>query len=125
NIFAAIHMQEAVARPVPLQCVQDAWHLDLDRLFDACGAKTRALFLNTPGNPTGWIMKPEDMLRVRDFARARGLVLIVGEVYGQFVYDRPRVTSFLEVMEPNEQLIVVNTFSTNWSRSEERRGGKE
>ena len=115
NIFAAIHMQEAVARPVPLQCAQDAWHLDLDRLFDACGPKTRALFLNTPGNPTGWIMEPEDMLRVRDFARARGLWIIVDEVYGQFVYDRPRVTSFLEVMEPDEQLIVVNTFSKNWS----------
>jgi len=115
NIFAAIHMQEAVARPVPLQCAQDAWRLDLDRLFDACGSRTRALFLNTPGNPTGWIMEPEDMLRVRDFARARGLWIIVDEVYGQFVYDRPRVTSFLEVMEPDEQLIVVNTFSKNWS----------
>ena len=56
NIFAAIHMQEAIARPVPLQYAQDAWHLDLDRLFDACGPKTRALFLNTPGNPTGWMM---------------------------------------------------------------------
>src|SRR5215471_20736608 len=41
NIFAAIHMQEAVAWPVPLQCAQDAWHLGLDRLFDACGPKTR------------------------------------------------------------------------------------
>jgi aspartate aminotransferase len=115
NIFAAIHMQEAVARTVPLQFTQDAWGLDLDRLFDACGPRTRALFINTPGNPTGWIMAPEDMLQVRDFARARGLWLIGDEVYGQFVYDRPRVTSFLEVMEPDEQLIVVNTFSKNWS----------
>jgi aspartate/methionine/tyrosine aminotransferase len=115
NIFAAIHMQEAVARPVPLQCAPDAWRLDLDRLFDACGPKTRALFLNTPGNPTGWIMAPEDMLRVRDFVRARGLWLVVDEVYGQFVYDRPRVTSFLEIMAPDEHLIVVNTFSKNWS----------
>jgi aspartate/methionine/tyrosine aminotransferase len=115
NIFAAIHMQEAVARAVTLEWTHEAWRLDLERLFDACGPKTRALFINTPGNPTGWIMDPADMLRVRDFVRQRGLWIIADEVYGQFVYDRPRVTSFLELMAPEEQLIVTNTFSKNWS----------
>jgi aspartate/methionine/tyrosine aminotransferase len=60
-------------------------------------------------------MNPADMLQVRDFARQRGVWIIADEVYGQFVYDRPRVTSFLELMEPEEQLIVTNTFSKNWS----------
>jgi aspartate/methionine/tyrosine aminotransferase len=60
-------------------------------------------------------MEPADMLQVRDFARTRGLWIIADEVYSQFVYDRPRVMSFLEIMEPDEQLIVTNTFSKNWS----------
>jgi aspartate/methionine/tyrosine aminotransferase len=115
NIFAAIAMQEAVARPVTLTPAHGAWRLDLAQLCDACGPKTRALFINTPNNPTGWIMEPEDMRQVRDFARARGLWIIVDEVYAQFVYDRPRTTSFLELMEPEERLIVTNTFSKNWS----------
>lgn len=122
NIFATIHMQEAIARPVPLTCGSDAWRLDVQQLFDACSPRTRALFINTPGNPTGWIMEPEDMIRVRDFARARGLWIIADEVYGQFVYDRPRVTSFLELMEPGERLIVTNTFSKNWSMTGWRLG---
>ena len=115
NIFAAIQMQEALARTVTLSWDGRAWRLDVERLFAACTAKTRAVFVNTPNNPTGWIMEPDDMLRLRDFARARGLWIIADEVYGQFVYDRPRVTSFLELMEPDEQLIVTNTFSKNWS----------
>lgn len=115
NIFAAIRMQGAVPQTVTLECGPDTWRLDLERLFAACGSRTRALFLNTPGNPTGWIMDAEDMRRVRDFARARGLWIIADEVYAQFVYDRPRVTSFLELMEPEERLIVTNTFSKNWS----------
>ena len=115
NIFAAIQMQEAVARTVTLTWDGHGWRFDMQRLIDACGAKTRAVFINTPNNPTGWIMAPEDMLQVRDFARARGLWIIADEVYSQFVYDRPRVTSFLELMEPDEQLIVTNTFSKNWS----------
>jgi aspartate/methionine/tyrosine aminotransferase len=115
NIFAAIRMQDAVPRPVTLTFDDQGWHLDLDRLFDACGPQTRAVFVNTPGNPTGWIMDHDDMLRLRDFARQRGLWIIADEVYGQFVYDRQRVTSFLELMHPEEQLLVTNTFSKNWS----------
>ena len=58
------------------------------------GPKTRAVFINTPNNPTGWIMEPDDMRQVRDFARARDVWIIADEVYGQFVYDRPRVRLF-------------------------------
>lgn len=115
NIFAAVQMQEAVVRSVPLDFGPAGWQLDLDRLFAACGPRTRAIFVNSPGNPTGWIMAPEDMRRLRDFARARGLWIIADEVYARFVYDRPRLTSFLEITEPDERLIVTNTFSKNWA----------
>ena len=115
NIVAAIQMQEATAVPVTLTHDAGGWRLDLDRLFDACGPKTRAIFINTPNNPTGWVMEPEDMIRVRDAARERGLWIIADEVYGQFIYDRPRATSFLELTTPQDRLIVTNTFSKNWS----------
>lgn len=117
NIFAAIHMQDAVAVPVTLDFAESGWRLDLDRLFAACGPKTKALFINTPGNPSGWIMAEEDMLRVRDFARERGIWIVADEVYSQFVYERPKARSFLEITEPDERLIVTNTFSKNWAMS--------
>ena len=115
NIAAAIQMQEAVAVAVTLTQGAQGWRLDLDQLFDACGSKTRAIFINTPNNPTGWVMEPEEMIQVRDFARQRGLWIIADEVYGQFIYDRPRATSFLELTTPQDRLIVANTFSKNWS----------
>jgi aspartate/methionine/tyrosine aminotransferase len=115
NIFAAIQMQGAITKAVPLQQCEEEWRLDHERLFAACGPNTRVLFINTPNNPTGWVMSSADMLQVRDFARERGLWIVADEVYGQFVYDRPRATSFLEIMEPEEKLIVTNTFSKNWS----------
>jgi aspartate/methionine/tyrosine aminotransferase len=115
NIFAAIQMQGAIARPVTLEPRGEEWRLDLERLFSACGSKTRAMLINTPNNPTGWVMSEDDMLRVCDFARERDLWIVADEVYSQFVYDSPRVTSFLEIMEPEEKLIITNTFSKNWS----------
>lgn len=115
NIFAAIEMQEAVVKPVLLELGEQGWQFDPEKLFAACGPKTKVLFINTPGNPTGWVMELDDMIRVRDFARERGLWIVADEVYSRFVYDRPRVTSFLEIMEPDERLIITNTFSKNWA----------
>jgi aspartate/methionine/tyrosine aminotransferase len=108
-------MQEAVTKTVTLQQCEDEWRLDLELLFGTCGPRTRAIFINTPNNPTGWVMNKADMLKVRDFARKHGLWIVADEVYSRFFYDRPRVTSFLEIMEPGEKLIVTNTFSKNWS----------
>ena len=68
-----------------------------------------------PGNPTGWTMGRDDMIRLRDFARSRGLWIIADEVYGRLTYEIDHAPSFLEIMEPDERLLVVNTFSKNWS----------
>jgi aspartate/methionine/tyrosine aminotransferase len=115
NIYAAVQIQNALPVSVPLERKQGRWRLDLDRLFAACGPNTKALFLNTPNNPTGWVIGEDDMLKVRDFARDHDLWIVADEVYSRFVYDRQRARSFLEMMEPGEKLVVTNTFSKNWS----------
>ena len=115
NILAAVGLMDGVVRSVPLSLRDGRWHLDLDRLFDACGPHTKALFINSPANPTGWVMEPEDMQRVVDFARRSGLWLIADEVYARMVYDGRAPRSFLSLMEPDERLIVVNSFSKNWA----------
>ncbi len=122
NIFSAAHIQGGVPRFVPLRLGNDGWKLDLDQLFDACGPRTRAIFMNSPGNPTGWMISREDMIRVRDFARERGIWIVADDVYGRITYDVERAPSFLELMEPEERLVVVNTFSKNWAMTGWRMG---
>ena len=114
NIFEAVQVVGGVARPVSMTLTEEGWTLDLQRLFDACGPKTKAIFVNSPGNPTGWTLGREDMIRIRDFARARGLWIVSDEVYGRLTYDTDHAPSFLQIMEPDERLLVVNTFSKNW-----------
>jgi len=98
------------------------WRLDLDRLADAVGPRTRALFLNSPGNPTGWTLRREEVLAIRDLARARGLWIVTDEAYGRITYDGPPAPSFLDVMEPDEAVISVNTFSKSWAMTGWRLG---
>ena len=123
NITAAVRVMGGRPVPVPLDRTPGGWTLDLDRLFAACGPRTRALFINSPNNPTGWVMGREDMVRVMDFARARGLWVIADEVYGRLVYsDAVAAPSFLQVSAPDDRLIVVNSFSKNWAMTGWRLG---
>lgn len=122
NVFAAVEIQGGVVRPVSLRFGDEGWRLDLDALFDACGPKTRCIFVNAPGNPTGWTMPREDMRRILDFARDRGLWIVSDEVYVRLVYDVPVAPSFLEFADPDDRLIVVNSFSKNWAMTGWRLG---
>lgn len=114
NIVAAVRVMDGVPVQVPMVLGNRGWTLDLERLFAACGPRTKAIFINSPSNPTGWIMEREDLRRVMDFARARRLWVISDEVYSRLVFDRPAAPSFLEVAEPDDRLIVINSFSKNW-----------
>lgn len=128
NFAAAAEI--AGVRPVPvamrLSAPQDGpgrWTLDPDALFAAVTPRTRGFFLNTPSNPTGWVMPAEDMKTVLDFARQRGLWIIADEIYGRFCFaggrqsarDRPIAPSFHTVIEPEDRVLFVNTFSKNWA----------
>ncbi|GHB15716.1 pyridoxal phosphate-dependent aminotransferase [Salinicola rhizosphaerae] len=97
--------------------------LDLDRLFTAVTDRTRAIFINSPSNPTGWRMPLVDMERLRDFCRERDLWIVADEVYNHFVYDgNGPAPSFLQICGPGDKLLVTNTFSKNWCMTGWRAG---
>ncbi|MEQ8371276.1 MAG: pyridoxal phosphate-dependent aminotransferase [Alphaproteobacteria bacterium] len=122
NAFGVCRILGAEYSEVPMVQHSDGWSLDLDRLFAAVGPRTRALYIATPGNPTGWIMEHDQQQAVLDFCRARGLWLIADEVYARMIYDRPVAPSFLEIADDEDRLIVVNTFSKTWAMTGWRMG---
>jgi aspartate/methionine/tyrosine aminotransferase len=115
NIFAAIEVMGAEVRQVALTGDSEGWHLDLDRLFAACDARTRAIYLASPGNPTGWMIPDEQRRALLDFARKKRIAIIADEVYARLVYDRPVAPTFLEIAEPEDPVFVVNSFSKTWA----------
>ena len=91
------------------------WHLDLDDVRAALRPRTRALFVNTPCNPTGWVMPSEQQRELLDLCRARKIVLHADEVYHRNVFDGEVAPSFLSVARDDDPLIVVNGFSKAWA----------
>ena len=81
NCKETVRIMDAEPRQVALRLGNDGrWKLDIDELFAACDDRTRAVFVNSPGNPTGWVMPREEQRALMDECRTRGIWLIADEV---------------------------------------------
>jgi aspartate/methionine/tyrosine aminotransferase len=116
NAAAAAGVLGAKPVEVPLTFGNAGWTLDLDRVADAITSRARALFLVSPSNPTGWTASMEELRTLLMLARRHGIWVIADETYGRFWYGAGnRAPSFLDLMDPDDRILFVNTFSKNWA----------
>ncbi len=115
NIVAAIGVAGAKAVPVGIDFTNGKWDIDIGKLEQAITPKTRALFINTPSNPTGWTATPDNLREILTLARKHDLWIIADEIYALYHYAETRAPSFLDMMEEGDRIIFANSFSKNWS----------
>jgi aspartate/methionine/tyrosine aminotransferase len=115
NVGNAARLRGAEVQEIDLIGEPDGrFRLDLDRL-DRMLAGARAFVLNSPNNPTGWTATREELAAILDITRRHGVWLISDEVYSRLVYDdHLAAPSLLDVAEPDDRLIVCNSFSKTW-----------
>ena len=107
---------------VPLDCNEGAWSLDTSKLVDALVPGTKALVLNSPNNPSGWVIAREQQEAILDHCRRLGIWIVADDVYERIVFDDETAPdrglrcapSFLDLAEPGDRLIVANSFSKSW-----------
>jgi N-succinyldiaminopimelate aminotransferase len=86
---ASIALAGAVRRPVTLQAPTSAggrYTFDADALRAAAGPRTRLLLLNSPHNPTGLVLTPDELAIVAEVCREHDLVAVTDEVYEHLVF---------------------------------------
>lgn len=66
---------------------ENNWALDLDELRHLMRTNTKAIIINTPHNPTGYLMARDDYEAVHKFAQEKNLLLFSDEVYRESEYD--------------------------------------
>jgi alanine-synthesizing transaminase len=75
-------------KPVHYLCDESAgWQPDVDDLAAKVSARTRALVVINPNNPTGAVYPRGTLEAMVDIARRHGLVLFSDEIYDQILYD--------------------------------------
>ncbi|HEY1999811.1 pyridoxal phosphate-dependent aminotransferase [Paraburkholderia sp.] len=104
------------------------WTLDLERLLAALTPDTKLLLLNSPSNPTGWVMSAAEQRAVLEHCRRLGIWIVADEVYERLYYTADVDTaavetaagasrtapSFLDLAARDERVICVNSFSKAW-----------
>lgn len=119
NFAAAAGISGAVPVPVVLDLTDNGgswgWSCDVEKIAAAITPRTRAIFVNTPSNPTGWTADRETLQAILELARARNLWIIADEIYALFHYDGGRAASFIDIMRDDDRILFVNSFSKNWS----------
>jgi len=116
NLVEIPRILGATVETVSLDHGADGWTLDLDKLLAALTPGTRALTINSPNNPTGWVMPRAAQQAVLDHCRRHGIWIIADEVYERLYYgDEGAVApSFLDIASRDERVIAVNSFSKAW-----------
>jgi len=66
---------------------ETGWALDLDELRALLRPNTRAIVVNVPHNPTGYLMPHETYRALHDLAQKRGILVFSDEVYRESEYD--------------------------------------
>src|SRR5436853_83532 len=105
----------AEVETVPLAFSDQGWTLDLDRLLAALTPGTRALYLNSPNNPTGWTISRDEQRLVLEHCRRHGIWIFADDAYERLYFgDGGVAPSFLDFMAPEDRVISTNTFSKAW-----------
>lgn len=115
NFAAAAEVAGAKAVPVVLDRSDNGWSCDVERIEAAITPKTRAIFINSPSNPTGWTADRQTLQAILDLARRSGVWIVADEIYSLFYYGGRRAPSFLDLASPDDRILFVNSFSKNWS----------
>ena len=116
NLTAQPAILGADVKRVSLTVNQGAWRLDMATLLSAVTLKTKVLLVNAPNNPTGWTLTRAEQQTILAHCRCTGTWVVADEVYER-VYFEPGgrcAPSFLDVAEPDDRLVVANSFSKSF-----------
>ena len=119
---AAGHVLAAGAVPVPCPLHESlSWRYDLDELGSKIGPRTKAIYLNSPSNPTGGVLTRADLEAIAEMAVVNDLWVISDEAYEDVVYDGEHI-SIASIPGLYDRTIPVYTFSKTYAMTGLRLG---
>jgi len=86
------------------------------QIRDAVTSKTKAVIINSPGNPTGMIYSQEELQQIADVCQAKDIWIISDEIYEKLVYDGAKHVSIAELSDDaKKRTLLINGVSKSHS----------
>lgn len=106
-------------RPVPIKMETKNFNIDWDKVRNSVSSKTKMIIINTPHNPTGSILKKDDIDNLIKIANENDLLILSDEVYEHIIFDGNEHLSLSKYPELKNRTIIVNSFgktfhTTGW-----------
>ena len=95
---------------------ENGFHLpSKEEILTKIDDKTSAILIVNPGNPTGCVYTKEEVQMIADIAKEKDLWIIADEVYREFVYEGLEYTSFGNIKEVEDRVVIIDSVSKRYS----------
>lgn len=101
---------------------ENEFRITADELKSAITDKTKLLILPFPNNPTGAVMRREDLEKIAEVIRDTDIMILSDEIYSELTYGENRHTSIAEIDGMRERTVLVSGFSKTYSMTGWRLG---
>ncbi len=115
NYNTFVRLTGGVIRPLTTSAEEGYNFANREKIEALINEKTRAIMFTNPGNPTGIVLKPEEMRLIADIAKEHNLFLIGDEVYREFVYGGEPLQSIAQFDDLHDNAIVIDSVSKRFS----------
>lgn len=103
------------AKAIPVSLVYPDYHIDWNAVQTAITAKTKAIIINSPHNPTGSVISEEDIKQLRKIVEGTNIFIISDEVYEHLIFDNIPHQSILRYPDLLERSFVCFSFGKTYS----------
>ncbi len=93
----------------------DNFCLRAAQVEEAVGPRSKVLIVNSPNNPTGAVVPPEEFARIYEVCRRRGIWLLSDECYSHFIYGAAQPYSVAGIPDSKPHLIIIGSLSKTFS----------
>ncbi|HQW91093.1 MAG TPA: aminotransferase class I/II-fold pyridoxal phosphate-dependent enzyme, partial [Nitrospira sp.] len=116
--FYAYHIQAIVAVEAVPRCVSmrpPDWTVDFKGLEQAITSRTKAIVVNTPGNPSGKVFTRRELEQIAEMACRHDVMVITDEIYEYFVFDGREHVSMASLPGMADRTITIGGYSKTFS----------
>lgn len=108
--------------PVPVNIVEEkGYSFDLDELESKISDRTKLIIINSPGNPTGGVLPPEDIDRIAEIIENKNIYVFSDEIYDRLIYEGT-TKSIASIPSVKDRIIVADSFSKSYAMTGWRLG---
>ena len=101
---------------------EDNFKLTAEEIEEAVTPKTKLIIMLYPNNPTGAVMRKDDLNKISEVIKKHDLLVLTDEIYSALTYGNETHTSIASLPEMKERTIVINGFSKTYSMTGWRLG---